>query len=285
MNPVTTQEYQNGPDHDIYVFDSIGDVLKSADSMRLERLILVVCGRGEITATVDVTPRRMTAHSVMVLRPGHFVEGCRTSDDFKGFFITVTEERISRLFPSMQYMVPYTLLFYGDPIIEITPAEYDSLSLMYDLFRTQLGNLSRPFGTMAIDTLCELLFYNTLGIYALRAHGVEHKSRREELLQQFVELLEKNFKSERSVNFYADHLFVTPKHLSAVLKEVSGQTAGEWICSRVILEAKLMLRNTGMNVQEIAAALNFSNQSFFGKYFKHITGISPREYRTRLSEL
>ncbi|MDE6390585.1 MAG: helix-turn-helix domain-containing protein, partial [Duncaniella sp.] len=85
--------------------------------------------------------------------------------------------------------------------------------------------------------------------------------------------------------YYAARLFVTPKHLSAVLKEMSGQTAGEWIDKRVILEAKLMLRSTGMNIQEISTALNFSNQSFFGKYFKHLTGISPRDYRTNLSDL
>ena len=86
------------------------------------------------------------------------------------------------------------------------------------------------------------------------------------------------------MNFYAEKLFVTPKHLSAVLKEISGKTAGEWIDHRVILEAKLLLRTTGMNIQEISVALNFSNQSFFGKYFKHLTGLSPREYRNRISE-
>ncbi len=84
--------------------------------------------------------------------------------------------------------------------------------------------------------------------------------------------------------FYAGKLFVTPKHLSAVLKEVSDKTAGEWIDQRVILEAKVLLRSTGLNIQEISAMLNFANQSFFGKYFRHLTGMSPRDYRSKLSE-
>ncbi len=91
--------------------------------------------------------------------------------------------------------------------------------------------------------------------------------------------------TERSVTFYADKLFVTPKHLSAVLKEISEKTAGEWIDLRVILEAKLLLRSTGLNIQEISTKLNFANQSFFGKYFKHLTGMSPRDYRAKLSEV
>ncbi|MDE5692340.1 MAG: helix-turn-helix domain-containing protein, partial [Duncaniella sp.] len=69
--------------------------------------------------------------------------------------------------------------------------------------------------------------------------------------------------------------------LSAVLKEISDKTAGEWIDQRVIFEAKLLLRSTGLNNQEISTKLNFANQSFFGKYFKHLTGMSPRDYRTK----
>ncbi len=108
--------------------------------------------------------------------------------------------------------------------------------------------------------------------------GQRH-SRREELLTRFISLVDIHYKAERSVAFYARELCVSPKHLSAVLKEISGKTAGEWIDYRVILEAKIMLRKSGMTIQEISLELNFSNQSFFGKYFKHYTGMSPREYR------
>ena len=103
--------------------------------------------------------------------------------------------------------------------------------------------------------------------------------RRDALLHKFIELVEANFQQERSVAFYADALCVTPKHLSASIREASGRTAGEWIDSYVLIEAKLMLRNTGLTIQEISTKLNFQNQSFFGKYFKRLCGQSPRDYR------
>ena len=56
-------------------------------------------------------------------------------------------------------------------------------------------------------------------------------------------------------------------------------SAGEWIDSHVILEAKAMLKSSEQSIQEIADELHFANQSFFGKYFKHHTGFSPKEYR------
>ena len=78
--------------------------------------------------------------------------------------------------------------------------------------------------------------------------------------------------------YYAGKMFLTPKHLSTVVKEVSGKTAGEWIDSLVILEAKALLKSSEQSIQEIADELHFANQSFFGKYFKHHTGMSPKEY-------
>ena len=88
-----------------------------------------------------------------------------------------------------------------------------------------------------------------------------------------------NYKQERSVSFYADKLCVTAKYLSLVVKNVSGKSAGDWIDEYVILEAKALLKSSNMTIQEIADVLNFANQSFFGKYFKHHTGVSPKEYR------
>ena len=220
----------------------------------------------------------------MVLRPGHIISQCRESDDFEGFYIVVQEEKLNELLPSLHYVIPYSIHYNANPIIEITPEELETQSLIYEMLQRQINFEYRAFNNMALSSLCEVLFYNTLGIYASRVNAKSHFTRREELLASFIELIEKYFKSERAVNFYAEKLFVTPKHLSAVLKEISGKTAGEWIDHRVILEAKLMLRTTGMNIQEISLALNFSNQSFFGKYFKHLTGISPRDYRNKLSE-
>ena len=72
---------------------------------------------------------------------------------------------------------------------------------------------------------------------------------------------------------------ITPKYLSSIVKDVSGKNAGEWITEYVILEAKVLLKSSKMDVQGIAYKLNFPNQSFFGKYFKQKTGMTPGQYR------
>ena len=84
---------------------------------------------------------------------------------------------------------------------------------------------------------------------------------------------------ERNVKYYADILCISPKYLSTVIHRVSGKYATEWIDNYVILESKALLRGCGMSVKEVCHKLNFPNQSFFAKYFKHHTGLTPREYK------
>lgn len=105
------------------------------------------------------------------------------------------------------------------------------------------------------------------------------KPRRSLYLQEFMALAQKYHRSERSVAFYAEKLFISPKYLSLVIKETTGRSASQWIDDMVILEAKNLLRFSGKNIQQVAYELNFTNQSAFGKYFKHLTGLSPSQYQ------
>jgi AraC-like DNA-binding protein len=78
---------------------------------------------------------------------------------------------------------------------------------------------------------------------------------------------------------YADQLCLTPKYFSKVIKDNSGASASEWIDNYVILETKALLKSTNMTILQISDELNFPSQSFFGKYFKRVTGMSPKSYR------
>ena len=99
---------------------------------------------------------------------------------------------------------------------------------------------------------------------------------------QFVKLLSDSFREERSVIFYAEQLHVTPRYLSQTVKEVTGKSAGELIDEMVILEAKALLNDVSLTISQVADSLYFSDQFFFSKYFKRLTGLSPSEYKKLL---
>jgi AraC-like DNA-binding protein len=87
---------------------------------------------------------------------------------------------------------------------------------------------------------------------------------------------------ERRLEFYADHLHVMPKSLSAAIKKQSGRSAGKWIDETIALEAKVLLQNKMLTVSQISDMLNFSNQSVFSKFFRANSGMSPVAYRKKL---
>lgn len=98
-------------------------------------------------------------------------------------------------------------------------------------------------------------------------------------LTRFMELLHKYHCREHQVGFYANKMCITPKHLSSLIKEHSGKSAAEWIDEYLILEAKSMLKFTDKSIKEIANELCFSDPSYFCKYFRNLTGLTPTGYK------
>lgn len=109
---------------------------------------------------------------------------------------------------------------------------------------------------------------------------VENISRKEEIFKRFIQLIHKHCTSQREVSFYATELFITPRYLSTIVQVVTGQTAKSIIDQHVILEIKALLQSTNLSIQEISNRLHFPDQSFFGRYFKKHTGMSPLQYRS-----
>jgi AraC family transcriptional activator of pobA len=140
------------------------------------------------------------------------------------------------------------------------------------------------FKTEILKSLFQV-FLLELGRLATQYAGqsLSKPSRKKQLYLDFYMMVKEHYKARRTVNYYADQLAVTPKYLSEVTKELSGMSASELINNFVIQEAKSLLNYTRMSIADIAEALNFSDQSFFGKFFKRSVGMSPHRYRSNVA--
>lgn len=103
-----------------------------------------------------------------------------------------------------------------------------------------------------------------------------------QLKDKFVSMVEENIRRFRSVDYYADRLCVTVRHLSKVIKQTMSYTAKQWIDNYAILEMKVALQSATLSVQEVAWMFHFPDPSTFSRYFKKRTGYSPSEYRNAL---
>jgi AraC-like DNA-binding protein len=101
------------------------------------------------------------------------------------------------------------------------------------------------------------------------------------LLKSFQQLINQYYRTMRLPKEYAELLYITPNHLNALCRELLGKTAGDVIRERVLLEAKRLLTNAGMNILEIAYELNFKDNSYFTRFFKNYEGMTPEEFRKK----
>lgn len=166
--------------------------------------------------------------------------------------------------------------------LKLKEAEIENLVKLSLLLHEKNTTVSPFYGKELLTHSFNLLMYQVAEIYSERyAETVTKMTRKEELTSKFLKLLEENFKKERKVQFYSDTLNLTAAHLSKILKEVSGKTTGELIDAAIITEACILLSNPALTISQISDELNFSDQSFFGKFFKKQIRLSPSEYRRK----
>jgi|GEM_PF-155012 len=132
--------------------------------------------------------------------------------------------------------------------------------------------ISSPYLQIFLQKCCQLSAKSSLPPISPAAISTD-------LIGQFQELVEKHFRQQHEVRFYADILAVTPDYLSKMSKKHLDATAGEYIINKVLLEAKRLLVFSSLSSKEIAYHINIEDPSYFGRLFKRKTGLTPNEYR------
>lgn len=273
-------------DNKLFVLDSVESISNIRLPIINHSIWSVVCISGSLTCVVDDSRLVMRQSTLMVLAPGHEIKSIETSDDFSGFAISSTVNNLDAFLPVMSRALMCFKVFTTNPVIPIGEFEMEKQLMFHKLLKMNLKDKTDMYLQVVVDSLCQAVIFETLGLYMKRMRNLSssavRSTRTEELFYKFILLVENNYLNKRTLSFYAGELCVSTKHLSALVKEISGKTAGSWIDSYVIFEAKRLIRSTQLSIQEIAEKLNFANQSFFGKYFKHHTGLSPSQFRNKI---
>ncbi len=272
-------------DEDIVVFDH-GIDLGSTDvyPLRMDALVIALCTGGHGKIGIDLREYELNVNSMIVIQPKNYIYLSEYSDDFKCSVIACSKYIVQDVLPKLTDLLPLLMHHRTEPVTHLTEEEAEEITTHLQIIRKKLRGQRTPFLKQKLHCLLQAALYEMMDINCRNSSKSDTpKSRKEEIMAKFILAVSEDFRSERQVAYYAHKLFITPKHLSSVVKELSGRTAGDWIENYVILEAKVLLKTTDMTIQEIAVVLNFPNQSFFGKYFKHHTGYSPSAYRHKFA--
>lgn len=251
-------------------------LVKLRQPFRLVEGRIVYLRSGYVDVRLNLREIRIEAHQLVVASPGMVLQVIQISPDCDLAMLAVAN-RFMEDWRKEELLMSYLSgrLYLNLPLEK---EEGQRIELMCTLLWEVMND--RPFPKETIQSLISALFHQ-IECFRIKKREVERLryTRQEEVFNRFLELVNKYAICERNVSFYADHLCLTPRYLSTLIKQFSGRTVMEWINEAVLQEAKLMLRHSSKLVYQVSDELNFPNASFFCKFFRRLTGKTPNEYK------
>lgn len=251
---------------------------------RMNVLMFCLCLKGNSIMQCDMQQSEIKENSLFVCKPGSIIQPIERGAQLVSVLIIDSQYQLSAS-SSIQKLLPHYDSLEKITAIELEPSESKRLNTLIGyLYENIKGDSEQLFYHESVKALITTLTYEVLRYFTRNLtneayNNPKNFTRQQAYFHDFANLLGLHFREERRVEYYADRLHITPKYLGTLVMQHTGRSASHWISSYVMSEARALLCNTAMSIQEIAFSLNFANQSFFGKYFKAHQGVTPGEYR------
>lgn len=281
--------YITSPDYvseDLIIYNNIGKerkfIREQYEHQRVYQtssFTFSICQQGNSEIIVDACRFPIKKNCILVILPEQIVEVFNTSHDYRASLISISGEYFKEHF---KRTIPLLSSIKKQSVMELKDDDIRILEWYKTLLSKRTSHPNKLYYDIIMHNLIHALFYEIYGLIVQQTKNFPlDSSHKSNTFKQFIILVKEHYQKERSIIFYADKLCLTPKYLSAVIHEVSGKFAGEWIDDQVITLAKSLLTSSMKTVQEVSYDLNFTTPSSFTKYFKRITGNTPREYRNK----
>ena len=244
----------------------------------MDSTLAVLCEDGSADGSVNLQPYHLEKGGFLIVLPGHIMESYGVSADFRGTHIFMGTAFLDSLLIADSY--PYYASIEERPYTQLDDATFEAFRHYVLMIRSIIHASGQfPEAGEALKHLT-LAFFEMVG-WSLHRKGSDAgcESRDGATMQRFLSLVRERCHRHRDVEYYASEMNMTAKYLSAVIKRASGKSALRWIDDYVILEAKAMLSGAEGSIKQTAYALGFESPSFFGQYFKRVTGMTPGQYR------
>jgi AraC family transcriptional activator of pobA len=270
---------------DFRVYNFEGNLPDEKDLLlphRKNHYLIVLMRKGGTRQWIDMTPFTLKNNTVYFYVPNRII----VKEDTEKLWATGIA--FTKEFLCLQENVSLTKL----PIIETPQGGHEldltdgDLAFVEDLLakiNVEYSNRNDWQQRMLSAYLTLLLTYLSR-LYVEQYKGQE-SSIEKNLLKNYQAKINESFRELKEVGDYASQLNISPGHLSEVVKIQSGKPAIKHIHERLVLEARRLLFHTNNSLKEIAYDLGFSDASYFNRFFKRETELTPAEYRARIREM
>lgn len=243
-------------------------------SFKEQVIAIITSGSGRIQ--IDRNEYPLSEGSIITLFPSHTAQITEASNDLCCLYLSFSFDFMADF--------PYMLQAHIAEQMEATPyiqSEEKEYMLLRSVFQPMASHFNQKEHPSYLAILRSYIFIFVAEVSNIYTHkGLKTTSGHyEKMTDQFFSLLHDHFRTQRSVSFYADQMCITYKHLSRIIREITGATPSQWIAHFTLKEAKSLLRSTDKSITQIAEELQFGNSSSFAAFFRKHTGLSPLEFR------
>ncbi len=267
---------------EIFTQNNIFERISTDKPFRPDNPAFIFIKSGSIKLRQHFRDLELSANTFMVTDPQTVYELISVSDDFQSRMVSYKREFISAL--SLKFNRLITYRYFRQQMNVAVPLFQDDLDVVWKSVNFLKYILDSETEMIYKKEIVEHLFsvfcYQMAGIISKEDNNsMNQMSRQEEIVFVFLNDLANHHLNNRQVDFYAARQSITTRHLSSVVKMITGKSASHVIASIVINEAKVYLNSSKMPISEISTKLGFSDQYSFSHFFKKHLGISPSQYR------
>ena len=242
-----------------------------------------ICTDGSAIIRVNNVGRKLNAGDMLLYPPYSKVSLEDNDDDFKGYLASVDYEFVIASVKPLEWSA--NLHFISrHPVVRLLENDYEVILSLIGLIEHKTAQNTSPLSLLLLSSLWESLTYQVLTAY-LAVHPLEPDSDsvKNNIALTFQADLMQHFTTQREVAFYAAQQRLSSRYFSTVIKEVTGHNAFYWIVQAVTGEAKKRIPESGIIIMVIAYSLNFRSPTFFSRWFKQYTGLTPKEFKQQRS--
>ena len=266
-------------DNDLLLTEHINEAPIPNEPRKMNFIIIGLCTKGRLKYQLDTQDQYINAGDMIIVSENRIIDKYESSSDFEGLVMMISINFFHEIIQTVRDVNSLFIFARSHPVISLENKEIEAFKEYFHVIQKRLGDKGNFFRRDLIRSLLLAMLYD-VGNFIYRFKETDRpQTRAESFFTRFIKMVEEHCKHERRVGWYALQLGITPKYLSETVKSVSKRTPNQWIDNYVLMEIRVMLKNSTKSVKEISNEMNFPNQSFMGRFFKEHMGMTPREYR------
>lgn len=268
---------------DIILFNTQTDHRPLSDYMGRYH-VHILCHAGKAQFSMMEKRYVIEAGDLAIWQIGSDIYDIAFSSDLDADILLVERNFLIENNPEVAWATKGYVFIKENPVFHLDEKGRRLLQTDFDLIRQRLSEIN-IFRREILGRTLQVFLFDLWNVYAEAINRQEALSNLSaSIFHRFMDMVRQYSSSEREVSFYADKLCVSAKYLSEVVKKGSGKPASYWINGYAAQEIVSLLKKPDMTLSEISDRLNFYNPAHFTRFVRKMLGVSPSEYRRKLTD-